>query len=109
MAGMLRTPRRTATFGASSAFSLNNLICGSNTTAACSNAGAMARHGPHQGAQTSSNAGMLLARTCRSKPTSSTAAGCASNSALWQPPQRAALAGRSGGTWFTVPQCGQTI
>jgi hypothetical protein len=94
--------------GSSSAFSLSNRTFGSSSCAACSNIGAMARHGPHQGAQTSTKTGRSLSRLCFSKRAPSTLAGWPSKSELWQFPHRAESGGLLKGSLFVCPQCGHT-
>ena len=56
-AGMEDTPRAALASGASSALSFRKRTLGSIRWAAAANCGAMARQGPHQGAQTSTSTG----------------------------------------------------
>ena len=61
--------------GALSEFSFSSRTPGSSCCAARSNIGAMARHGPHQGAQTSTSTGISLWARWRSNAGSSTSIG----------------------------------
>ena len=60
-------PRRDETAGAVSALSFSRRTFGSSSWAARSNIGAIARQGPHQGAQTSTSTGMSLLRDVAAK------------------------------------------
>ena len=56
-------PKRDETEGAVSALSFSRRTPGSSSWAARSNIGAIARQGPHQGAQTSTSSGISLLAT----------------------------------------------
>src|SRR6516164_626211 len=58
--GMPLIEKRDETEGALSALSFNRRTIGSSSFAALSNMGAIARQGPHHGAQTSTRTGMSL-------------------------------------------------
>jgi hypothetical protein len=87
--GMLRMPKREAVQGASSVLSFASCTPGSSTPAASSKAGAIMRHGPHQGAQKSTTMGRSDLVTCRSKLSSFNGTGFPVNSASLHRPQRA--------------------
>jgi hypothetical protein len=78
---MLRIPWRAAIAPASSVLSLAKRADGSKRPAACSNTGAMARQGAHQGAQKSTISGRPFCVTCRSKLPAVSVIGCPPNSA----------------------------
>jgi hypothetical protein len=105
---MLRIPKRDAVRGASSVLSFASLIAGSNALAACSNAGAIMRHGPHHGAQKSTTIGRSDRAMWASKLSSSSETGLPVNSGSLQRPQRACSPRRSSSTRFTVTQWGHT-
>ena len=77
--------------------------------AARSKIGAIARHGPHQGAQKSTMTGPSLRSIVLSKVFAVNATGSPVNSLDLQTPQIASAAGRSDGTRLTAEQCGQTV
>jgi hypothetical protein len=67
------------------------------------------RHGPHQGAQTSTTTGTEERATCFINIAPLASAGWPENSGCLHEPQRAFCAGRSAGSRFTAEQDGQTI
>ena len=81
---------------------------GSSSFAAWSKIGAIARHGPHQGAQKSTISGMSLRSTCLSKVFDVSAIGSPVNRFALQAPHLASEAGRSAGMRLTAEQWGQT-
>ena len=66
------------------------------------------RHGPHQGAQTSTRTGMVLRAIWRSKISASTSSGCAAKTLALHFPHLASMAGRDGGKRLIVPHLLQT-
>jgi len=84
---MLRMPKRCAMPGSASVSSFASRTCGVSRAAACSQAGAMARQGPHHGAQKSTATGRSLDPTCRSKLAPSSAIGWPAKSGALQLPQ----------------------
>jgi len=65
--GMPRIPKRPAISGASSVLSFAMRTSDASRSAAWPYAGAIIRHGPHQGAQKSTTTGKSFDATCRSK------------------------------------------
>jgi hypothetical protein len=76
--------------------------------AAWSKMGAIARHGPHHGAQKSTISGMSLRSTCLSNVVDVNAIGSPVKSFALQTPHLASEAGRSAGMRLTAEQWGQT-
>jgi hypothetical protein len=81
---------------------------GSSWRAVFSKNGAMARHGPHQGAQKSTTSGKSPRLTCLSKFADVSVTGVPSNSAKRQFGQRGDSLKRSSGRRTTESQCPQT-
>src|SRR5208282_1361084 len=81
---------------------------GSSSLAARSKIGAIARHGPHQGAQKSTITGMPLRSTCLSNVFDVNPIGSPANSLDLQTPHLACAAGRSAGMRLTAEQWGHT-
>src|SRR5215217_5694698 len=101
--GMPRTPRRSATRGASSTLTLTTFRRPASSCAACSTPGATTRQGPHHGAHRSTSTGRLAAVTTCSK--SPSPAEVSQGRAVWQAAHRAtplAAAGRR----LRLPQLG---
>src|SRR4029079_18796614 len=73
--GMPDIPSRDETAGAVSELSFSKRAVGSSSFAPRSYIGAIARQGPHHGAQTSMGTGISLFATWRPKPSSSTSIG----------------------------------
>ena len=85
---------------------------GSSCRAAASNAGAIIRQGPHQGAQKSTSMGISLFSECRRKRSAlSRETGFAAKSFDLHLPQtaRSVCARRAAGRRFTASQLGQTM
>jgi len=95
--------------GASSVETLSNRMRGSSLAAAASKAGAMARQGPHQEAQKSTNIGRPLSRMCRRRPCSESASGLPWKRAALHAPQRGPSARRAAGTRLMASQAGQMM
>src|SRR5271165_2478921 len=106
--GMPRMPNRAAIAGSSSTLTLAKRARGSSSLAARSKIGAIARHGPHQGAQKSTINGMSLRSTCLSKVFAVSGIGLPVNKLVLQTPHLASEAGRSAGMRLTAEQWGQT-
>src|SRR4029078_593853 len=68
----------------------------------------MMRHGPHQGAQTSTRTGMVLRAIWRSKISAAISSGCPANTLVLHFPHLASMAGRDGGKRLIVPHLPQT-
>src|SRR5665811_981234 len=66
------------------------------------------RHGPHQGAQTSTRTGMVLRAIWRSKISAAISSGCPANTLALHFPHLASLAERDGGKRLIVPHLLQT-
>src|SRR5438067_477794 len=66
------------------------------------------RHGPHQGAQTSTRTGMVFRAIWRSKLSAATSSGCPRNTLTLHFPHLASMAGRDGGKRLIVPHLLQT-
>ena len=106
--GIAATPSSLVVRVSSSALSLSNRMRGSSSFAARSNIGAIARQGPHHGAQTSTKIGRSLSRLCFSNRAPSTLVGWPSKSALWHVPQCAESGDLPVGNLLVCPQCGHT-
>lgn len=110
--GMLRIPKRAASAGCASVSTLPKRTCGSSFCAAAANAGAMVRHGPHQGAQKSTSNGRADRSAWRLKLASVRTTGAPENSGCLHWPHVPVLsppANRTAGRRFNVWQCGQAI
>lgn len=77
-------PRDPDAAGASSAFSFTTFIVPANRAAVSATTGATIRHGPHQGAQTSTSTGSFESSTLRKE---SSVASTIHGSAAWQEAQ----------------------
>ena len=66
------------------------------------------RHGPHQGAQTSTRTGMVLRAIWRSNIVAATSSGCPAKTLALHLPHLASMAGRDGGNRLIVPHLLQT-
>jgi hypothetical protein len=106
--GIPRMPSRPAIACSTSELSLIKRARGSIAAAAFSNSGAIARQGPHHGAQTSTTTGTVLLATCRSKISPTTSAGFPENRGCPQLPHLAVTASRSVGSRLMAPQAVQT-
>ena len=107
--GMLRMLKRAARLCASSVFTLARRMPGSSCCAACSNAGAIARQGPHQGAQKSTSTGTCERAMCFSNAASSSATGWPVNRGWWHLPQSGAAERSALAMRLVVWQWGQTM
>ncbi len=112
--GMLRTSKRLAVAGFSSTLSLATRMRPASSAASCSIAGAIARHGPHHGAQASTSTGSGERSTSAANVASVTvngvAAAVAGNGCLQRPQRgRAPSASFAAGTLFVAPQLPQAI
>src|SRR5579871_1418075 len=94
--------------GSSSTLTLANRARGSSSLAALSKIGAIARHGPHQGAQKSTITGMSLRSTCLSKVAVVSLTGSPEKRACLHLPQTASEAGWPEAMRLTEPQWAQT-
>ncbi len=101
-------PKRVAMSGSSSVLSLARRTFGASRAAACSYAGAIIRHGPHQGAQKSTTNGRSFPATWRSKVARVTSNGCWGRSCSLQRPHFGSSSRRAPGTRLAVAQCAQT-
>src|ERR1700693_3935418 len=90
--------------GASSVFTVAKRTLARSCAAACSNAGAMPRHGPHQGAQKSTSTGKSLRAMKASNTASVRATGVPSNSGAPHLPHFGSSASLSSGARFDVKQ-----
>lgn len=108
MVGMPRMPSLVESCWFASELSLTNRSAGSRAFAAFSYSGAMARHGPHQGAQTSTTTGSELLVSCRSNMAASMSAGTPVNKGRLHLPHFAFKPSLSPGRRLTAPQCTQT-
>lgn len=100
--------KRAASACSSSVSTLARRAAGSSCCAAAANAGAIARHGPHQGAQKSTRTGSSDRSTWRSKLASVSTIGEPSKSGDWQWPHWPRSPRRASGTRFGRWQRGQT-
>lgn len=107
--GILTIPKRAATVCSSSVFTLASRTWGSSVLAACSKAGAMIKHGPHQGAQKSTTTGMSFRVTWVSKVAFVNVIGCPTNNGPWHRPHLGPSPRRVPGTRLIPPQWGQTM
>src|SRR5579863_8765270 len=105
---MPRMPKRAAISGSSSTLTLAKRARGSSSLAALSKIGAIARQGPHQGAQKSTINGISLRSTCLSKVFAVSATGSPVKRAALQAPHFASEDGRPAGMRLTAEQWGQT-
>ncbi len=106
--GMLRIWKRDDSCGLSSLLTFTSSARPfSALTTACSNAGAIARHGPHHGAQKSISTGSGLASIAASKLSSASSTGRPSSRGLPQRPQTGSSARRSTGMRLVAPQPAQ--
>src|SRR4051794_30659384 len=104
---MLRMPNRDDACGLASLSTLARMASPFNCRAACSNCGAIARHGPHHAAQKSTTTGSSLRETKRSKRASSIATGLPSSKAVPHLPQTGSSCVRPASSRFAVLQWGQ--
>ncbi len=104
---MLRIRRRDEAAGLASLSTLASTAAPWSSRAACSNWGAIARHGPHHAAQKSTTTGSSLRVTKRSKRESSIAAGLPSSKALPHLPHTGSSRARAASRRLAVLQLGQ--
>src|ERR1019366_3414113 len=108
-AGMLETPSSAEAWGSASELSFRSLTSGSSLAAAAAKFGAIARHGPHQGAHTStSTAAPLVEPRWARKALASTSVGWEENRLCLQRPHLAAKGSLPSGAQLAAPQAGQT-
>jgi len=108
-AGMPDTPKADAAWGSASELSLSRRTFGSRRPAAAAYCGAMARQGPHQGAQTSTRtAPPFVSRRCLDSPVPVTSSGAPEKSASRHLPHLATEGSRCSGKRLVAPQAGQT-
>ena len=105
---MLRMPNCAARWGSASVLTLASLTLGSSWRAACWNCGAIILHGPHQGAQKSTNSGRSLRSTWRENVAVVNSMGSPVNKGCWQRPQLGCSDSFAVGTRLMDWQCGQT-
>jgi len=106
---MLRIPSSEEIAWALSELSLVSTTSGSRSFAACSYAGAIILHGPHQGAQTSTSTGKVVRAKWRLSVASSTSTGWAAKILRPHFPHFADRAGRFAMSRLTLAQELQTI
>jgi hypothetical protein len=106
--GMLRIPYCAPSADSSSVFTLMNCAREPILALTCVNTGAIALHGPHQGAQKSTTTGTSLLESCAVKAALFTDLGSEPNKGTWHLPQLISLPRRWAGMRFTALQEGHT-